>query len=64
MVNTYIVAFGGLLLLSGGIGDLAAGQRVFLTGLALFTVASLACGLATGPGVLIAPGSPRASAGP
>lgn len=54
VVNSYIVAFGGLLLLSGRLGDLAGRRRVFLTGLALFTAASLACGLATGPGMLIA----------
>ena len=54
MVNSYIVAFGGLLLLSGRLGDLVGRRRVFLAGIALFTVASLACGLATGPGVLIA----------
>ncbi len=54
VVNSYIVAFGGLLLLSGRLGDLVGRRRVFLAGIALFTAASLACGLATGPGVLIA----------
>src|SRR5215831_6937001 len=54
VMNSYLVAFGGLLLLSGRLGDLAGRKRVFLAGLAVFTLASLACGLAAGPGMLIA----------
>jgi EmrB/QacA subfamily drug resistance transporter len=54
VVNAYIVAFGGLLLLAGRAGDLLGRRRVFLAGMALFTVASLLCGLATGPTMLIA----------
>jgi EmrB/QacA subfamily drug resistance transporter len=46
VVNAYMVAFGGLLLLAGRVGDLFGRRRVFLAGLAVFTVASLACGLA------------------
>src|SRR4051795_13569131 len=41
VVNAYLIAFGGLLLLSGRIGDLIGQRRIFLIGLAIFTVASL-----------------------
>jgi len=54
VMNSYLIAFGGLLLLSGRLGDLIGRKRVFLAGIAAFTVASLACGLAAGPGTLIA----------
>src|SRR5215470_6923901 len=53
-VNAYLIAFGGLLLLAGRLGDLIGAKRVFLTGLAIFTVASLVSGLATTREVLIA----------
>jgi EmrB/QacA subfamily drug resistance transporter len=53
VVNAYLIAFGGLLLLSGRLGDLIGRRRVFLAGLALFTLASLACGLASSQAVLI-----------
>ena len=53
VVNAYIVAFGGMLLLAGRLGDLVGRRRVFQAGLALFVVASLVCGLATGPVVLV-----------
>ena len=46
VVNAYLIAFGGVLLLAGQIGDLVGRTRVFLVGLAVFTLASLACGLA------------------
>jgi EmrB/QacA subfamily drug resistance transporter len=52
-VNAYLIAFGGLLLLAGRLGDLIGQRRVFLTGLAIFTVASLACATAQSQGVLI-----------
>ena len=50
VVNGYLIAFGGLLLLSGRLGDLIGRRRVFLFGLVLFTAASLACGFAVEPG--------------
>src|ERR1700745_1191071 len=46
VVNAYLIAFGGLLLLAGRIGDLIGPRRIFLIGLGVFTVASLACALA------------------
>jgi EmrB/QacA subfamily drug resistance transporter len=46
VVNAYLIAFAGLLLLSGRLGDLVGRKRVLLTGLTIFTVASLLCGLA------------------
>ncbi|GAB3679668.1 DHA2 family efflux MFS transporter permease subunit [Actinocorallia lasiicapitis] len=54
VVNAYLISFGGLLLLAGRMGDLVGGKRVFLTGLTVFTVASLLCGLATEQWMLIA----------
>ena len=53
VVNAYLVAFGGLLLLAGRIGDLFGRRRVFVGGMTLFTLASIACGLSTGPAMLI-----------
>src|ERR671935_1377741 len=47
VVNSYLIAFGGLLLLAGRIGDILGRRRLFLTGLGVFTGASVACGLAT-----------------
>ncbi|CAB3822471.1 Multidrug resistance protein Stp [Achromobacter dolens] len=54
VVNAYMLTFGGFLLLGGRLGDLLGRRRMFLAGLVLFTVASLACGLARGQGLLIA----------
>jgi EmrB/QacA subfamily drug resistance transporter len=53
VVNAYMVTFGGFLLLGGRLGDLAGHRRTFLGGLAVFTLASVACGLATGQTLLI-----------
>jgi len=54
VVNAYLIAFAGLLLLAGRLGDLIGAWRVFLAGLGLFTVASLLCGLAGSAGLLVA----------
>jgi EmrB/QacA subfamily drug resistance transporter len=53
VVNAYLIAFGGLLLLAGRLGDLISRRRVFLAGLAVFTAASLLCGLAPSQEVLV-----------
>src|SRR3954451_18396436 len=53
VVNAYLIAFGGLLLLAGRLGDLLSRRGVFLTGLAVFTGASLVCGLATSQSTLV-----------
>ncbi len=53
VVNAYLISFGGLLLLAGRLGDLVGRRRIFLIGLALFTVASLLCGLAQSQAMLI-----------
>ncbi|MGH2944141.1 MAG: DHA2 family efflux MFS transporter permease subunit, partial [Solirubrobacteraceae bacterium] len=54
VVNAYLIAFGGLLLLAGRLGDLTGSRRIFLAGLAVFTAASLVCGLAQSQEALIA----------
>src|SRR5262249_28484489 len=54
VVNAYLIAFGGLLLLAGRLGDLVGRRRVFLAGLVVFTASSLASGLAVTPAMLIA----------
>jgi EmrB/QacA subfamily drug resistance transporter len=54
VVNAYLIAFGGLLLLAGRLGDLVGRRRVFLSGLAVFTSASLGCGLAGSQATLVA----------
>ncbi|MFC6162521.1 MFS transporter [Kribbella jiaozuonensis] len=54
VMNSYLIAFAGLLLLAGRIGDLIGSKRIFLAGLGLFTAASLLCGLAADKEVLIA----------
>jgi EmrB/QacA subfamily drug resistance transporter len=54
VVNAYLLTFGGFLLLGGRLGDLYGHRRLFLIGIALFTLSSLACGLATTQGMLVA----------
>jgi EmrB/QacA subfamily drug resistance transporter len=53
VVNGYLIPFGGLLLLAGRLGDLLGQRRVFLVGLAIFTAASLLCGLAQSQEMLV-----------
>jgi MFS family permease len=68
VISSYTLAYGGLLLLGGRIGDMLGRRRMFIVGIALFTVASLAGGLATSAGWLIAArvlqGVGAAAAGP
>src|SRR5258708_7327041 len=54
VVNAYLIAFGGLLLLAGRLADMIGRKTLFLLGLGVFTIASLACGLAQSQGVLVA----------
>src|SRR5437870_9043265 len=54
VISAYALVFGGFLLLGGRMADLLGRRRIFLVGLVLFTLASLACGLASSAGVLIA----------
>src|SRR4051812_42439970 len=54
VVNAYLLTYGGCLLLGGRLGDLFGHRRLFLLGICFFTAASLACGLATSEGFLVA----------
>jgi len=54
VVNSYLLTFGGFLLLGGRLGDLFGHRRLFLMGISLFTAASLACGLANSQELLVA----------
>ncbi|WP_336214648.1 DHA2 family efflux MFS transporter permease subunit [Nonomuraea sp. LPB2021202275-12-8] len=54
IVSSYILVFAGLMLVGGRLADLFGARRVFVAGLTVFTLASLAAGLATGGGTLIA----------
>jgi EmrB/QacA subfamily drug resistance transporter len=54
VITAYAIAFGGFLLLGGRAADLLGRRRVFMVGVALFTIASLVCGLAQSEGMLIA----------
>ena len=53
VVNAYLIAFGGLLLLAGRFGDILGRKRVFVAGLTVFTAASLLCGLAQSQNMLV-----------
>jgi EmrB/QacA subfamily drug resistance transporter len=53
VVNAYLITFGGFLLLGGRLGDIFGHRRLFLLGIVLFTLASLACGLADSQGMLV-----------
>src|SRR6201989_313330 len=54
VVNAYLIAFAGLLLLSGRLSDLLGRRRILVAGLTAFPAASLLCGLADSAGLLIA----------
>ena len=54
VIDGYLITFGGFLLLAGRIGDLVGRKKVFLTGLVLFTAASVLCGVADSQAMLIA----------
>jgi len=53
VLDGYLITFGGFLLLAGRLGDLIGRKRVFLSGLVLFTAASILCGFANSQGLLI-----------
>src|SRR5436190_16442698 len=53
VMNAYLIAFGSCLLLGGRLGDLIGRRRMFLTGIAIFTAASMLCGLASSEAMLI-----------
>src|SRR5437763_2854718 len=53
VVNAYLIAFGGLLLLAGRFGDILGRKRVFMVGVGIFTAASLLCGLSDSQGLLV-----------
>ncbi|MDP9016865.1 MAG: DHA2 family efflux MFS transporter permease subunit [Candidatus Eremiobacteraeota bacterium] len=53
VINAYLIAFGGLLLLAGRLGDLIGTKRIFLVGIFMFTLASLLCGVAFNQAMLI-----------
>src|SRR6266487_2287418 len=54
VVNAYLLTYGGFLLLGGRLGDLFGHRRLFLSGITLFTLASLVCGLSNTQGLLVA----------
>ncbi|MBG0831916.1 MFS transporter [Planomonospora sp. ID67723] len=54
VVAAYVLSFAGLLILSGRLGDIYGRKRIFMIGMAAFTVASLSCGLSVSPAMLIA----------
>ena len=54
VMNAYLIALGRLMMLAGRLGDLLSRRDVFLAGLAVFTLASIVCGLAQSQAVLVA----------
>jgi EmrB/QacA subfamily drug resistance transporter len=54
IITAYVLTFGGLLLLGGRVGDAIGHRRAFISGVGVFTIASMACGLATDGPLLIA----------
>src|SRR3954467_10388202 len=54
VVNAYMLTYGGFLLLGGRLGDLFGQRKLFLLGIALFTLASVVCGVSNSQGLLIA----------
>ncbi|MBJ7399303.1 MFS transporter [Mycolicibacterium sp.] len=54
VITAYVLTFGGLLLLGGRVGDAIGHKRAFISGVGVFTIASMACGLATDGTLLIA----------
>jgi len=54
VLSAYLLAFGGFLLVSGRLGDLYGQRRLYLLGMPMFVLASLACGIATSAPVIIA----------
>src|SRR5438094_7340709 len=54
VVNAYLIAFGGVLLLAGRLGDLLGRRRIFLAGIGVFSAASLLCGLSISQEMLVA----------
>ena len=63
VVNSYLLTYGGFLLLGGRLGDLLGHRRTFAAAIGVFTLASLACGLAEGQGSCSQRGRFRGSAG-
>lgn len=53
VINAYMITFGGLLLLSGRLGDLIGRRTLFLAGIAVFTIASVLCGIAQSQELLV-----------
>ena len=54
VIDVYLISFGSFLLLAGRLGDLVGRKKVFLSGVALFTLSSVACGSATSQAMLVA----------
>src|SRR3982751_4436762 len=63
VINSYLIAFGGLLLLAGRLGDLFGQRRIFLAGLVVFTAPAVACGAAGNPATPIGARSVQGAGG-